>query len=463
MSTDRRDALRAELLRRLGPEVVAADPADRRLASSDASRLYGDCLAVLRPRTEEETVAAVRAAVDLGVALTPRGAGTSPTGSAAATPEQAVLDFARMNRIVDVDARDLVAVVEPGVLCGDLQARCEALGLFYPPDPASSRTSTLGGNVATCAGGLRAVKYGVTRDYVLGLRAVLGTGEVLEVGGRHLKSVVGYDLVRLFVGSEGTLGAFTRLTLKLLPKPEACETVLASFADEAGALAGADAVLAAGVLPRALEYLDRDVLEITAGFLGEAPPAGIGSRLLVEVDGDAASCGRAADRAVAALSAAGAVESRRAADAVERDRLWRGRRAISPAVYRASPAKRSEDLGVPRSRLAAAIAEIKAVGRAEGLRVLAYGHAGDANLHVNFLYDPARPGELERLRAATSRAVDVALAHGGTVSGEHGVGLKKLDAARRELSPRALALMRGIKTLFDPRGVMNPGKAIPEE
>jgi glycolate oxidase len=452
---------RRELVRRLGADVVVTTPEDRRLASTDASRMASDCLAVARPRREEDVVGIVHAARELDCTLVPRGAGTSPVGGAVADATQIVVDLGRMNRILDVDRRDLVAEVEPGVLCGDLQARCEAEGLFYPPDPASSRVSTLGGNVATCAGGLRAVKYGVTRDYVLGVRAVLGDGSVLDVGGRALKSVVGYDLVRLFVGSEGTLGIFTKLILKLLPKSEAAETLAASFGTDDGALRAADAVLAAGVVPRALEAMDGDVAAIVAEFLGEPVDPRVRSRLLVEVDGSAIACAADGDRVLAALATLQPLEARRAADAAERERLWRGRRSISPAIYRVAPAKRSEDLGVPRSRLIEAIAEIKAAGRAERIRVLAYGHAGDANLHVNFLYDPAEPDAAVRLRRAVDGAINVALRHGGTISGEHGVGLKKLDAAAREIPPRALALMHGVKRLFDPRSILNPGKALP--
>ena len=451
----------AERARSAGLQIADL-PEDRLLASADASRLYDDCLIVVRPGSEADVVAAVKLAGEFRTPIVPRGAGTSPTGSASARPCEVVLDLSRMNRILAVDPRDLVAEVEPGVLCGELQARCEAAGLFYPPDPASSRVSTLGGNVATGAGGLRAVKYGVTRDYVLGLRAVLADGSILEAGGRTLKSVVGYDLVRLFVGSEGTLGVFTRLTLKLLPKPSAAETIVASFATEDGALLAADRVMLSGVHPRALEAMDGDVVAIVAAFLGEPAEPAVKSRLLIEVDGDAESCARDAARVLSALQELSPLDARRASDPALRDKLWRGRRAISPAVYRASPAKRSEDLGVPRSKLPEAIAEIKAAGREEGVRVIAYGHAGDANMHVNFLYDPAVPGADARTKKAVDRAVAIALKHGGTISGEHGVGVKKLAQAALEIPSRGLALMHGIKRLFDPHGLFNPGKALPE-
>jgi glycolate oxidase len=453
----------SELSRVLPARAVITDEAARAALATDHSRLPGDCVAAVQPSNEAEVLAVLAAGRSLGFTIVPRGAGTAVTGAASARAGQVVLDFSRMNRIVAIDRRDLVAVVEPGVLTGDLQAAVEAQGLFYPPDPASSAISTVGGNVATCAGGLRAVKYGVTRDYVLGLRVALPDGSVLELGGRNLKSVVGYDLVRLLVGSEGTLAVFLRLTLRLLPRPACFETVLASFSTPEGGLLASDAILGAGLLPRALEYLDRDVLEVVAPALGEALPRAVQSRLLLEFDGSSAAVAEDVSKAVAVLLDAGATDARRASTAALRDDLWRARRSVSKAVLAIAPAKKSEDLGVPRSELAAAIAEIKDAGRREGIRVLAYGHAGDANLHVNFLYDPSRPSEVAALPRAIGAARRVVLARGGTISGEHGVGITKLDAARAEIPAGALRLMHGIKRVFDPDGLLNPGKALPAE
>jgi FAD/FMN-containing dehydrogenase len=317
--------------------------------------------------------------------------------------------------------------------------------------------------VATCAGGLRALKYGVTRDYVLGIRAALADGSVVDLGGRNLKSVVGYDLARLLVGSEGTLAVFLRLTLKLIPKPRAFETVLASFPTVEGGLLAADALLGAGLLPRALEYLDRDVLEVVAPALGETLGKETQSRLLIEFDGAQAAVSEDVEQALRVLAESGATESRRARTQDERDELWKARRSISKAVLALAPAKKSEDLGVPRSRLAEAIAAIKAAGRAEGIRVLAYGHAGDANLHVNFLYDPASDAQRAALGRAIERARKAALDRGGTISGEHGVGLLKREAMKDEVDDRTLDLMRGIKRVFDPKNRLNPGKALPDD
>lgn len=336
------------LERELGADRVKKRIEDRLHYGQDESRLPGECICGVRPASEEEVGAVVRIARAEGVSLVPRGAGTSTTGSALPHRGQVVLDLSAMNRILDIDAADQVAVVEPGVLCEELQHAAAAQGLFYPPDPASADTSTLGGNVATNAGGLRALKYGVTRDYVLGLRAVCGTGQIIETGGRNLKDVVGYDLTRLLVGSEGTLAIFTRLVLRLIPMPQASSTVLASFADDAGGFRGADAVLAGGVLPRALEYLDRDVLEIVAARQKEPLDPRCRSQLLIEVDGGPKQVEADTAALLGILERAGALEAHRAHDEAERERLWSARRAVSTSVREATPAKRSEDLGVPR-------------------------------------------------------------------------------------------------------------------
>jgi glycolate oxidase len=447
----------------VGEECVFDDPATLRAYAQDASRLAGRPAALVRPRREEEVVRLLRFAQQARVAVVPRGAGTSPTGSATAPSGEVLLDLSRMRRILDISTTDLVAEVEPGVLTGELQERVEALGLFYPPDPASSRTSTIGGNIATGAGGLRGFKYGVTRDYVLGLRAVLMGGEILEVGGRALKDVVGYDLVRLLVGSEGTLAVITRAVLRLIPLPPARATLLATFPTPLGAFLGADRLLASRVLPRALESLDRDVIEIVAAARGlEARPEEQ-SRLLVECDGTRASVEEEIAAAAQALREAGAALVRIASSPGEAQELWQERRSISSSILRLFPAKRSEDVGVPRGQLAEAVEEMKAAGRRHGIRVLAYGHAGDANLHCNLLFDPAWPGAEEAVLAAAQEIHAIVRRRGGTASGEHGVGLKKRAAMTAMLPPASRRLHFGLKRLFDPHNLLNPGKALPLE
>ncbi len=455
-------SLQDELVALLPPGRVLTDTGDRKLLAVDASKLDGDCLAVVRPKTESEVISTMKFAAARGISVVPRGAGTSPTGSALAHGSQIVLDLSAMNRIIDLAPRDMVAVVEPGVMCGDLQSAAEAVGMFYPPDPASAKTSTLGGNVATCAGGLRAVKYGVTRDYVLGLRVVLADGRAIEVGGRPLKSVVGYDLARLFVGSEGTLGVLTQITLKLIPKPARTLTLFATFRDFEGGLLGADAILGAGILPRALEYMDADVMKVASAVSGVSFDPEVRSALLIEVDGSEASCREDAGTISQALATAGAATVEQGDDTEARDRLWLARRSISTGVLQVYGAKRSEDLGVPRGRLAEAVAAIKSAAQSEGAICLAYGHAGDANLHYNFPFNPSVAGAKSAVDRAVQRATAIALQLGGTISGEHGIGLKRREAMRAQVGAYELDLMRKIKTVFDPQGILNPGKMLPE-
>lgn len=462
MGTECLSRIQTELIEALPPGRVIVDAVLRKTLAEDASKIAGDSLAVVRPCSESEVATTMKFASSRGISVVPRGGGTSPTGSAWAQSSQIVLDLSRMNQIQDLDPRDMVAVVEPGVMCGELQAAADAVGMFYPPDPASSKTSTLGGNVATCAGGLRAVKYGVTRDYVLGVRAVLSDGSIVTFGGRSLKSVVGYDLTRLFVGSEGTLGVLTQLTLKLLPKPISTVTLYASFPSFDGGIRGADAVLAAGILPRALEYMDADVLKV-ASVVSEIPhDPSVGSALLIEVDGSEASCQEEARLIAEALPSVGAMSVRQAIDPKERDALWLARRSISAGVLQVYGAKRSEDLGVPRGRLAEAVAAIKQTAREEGAVCLAYGHAGDANLHYNFPFDPSVVDTRERVDRTILRARAVVLSLGGTISGEHGIGIKRREAMKAQIGTRELDLMRRIKLVFDPTGILNPGKTLPE-
>ena len=442
----------------LGPGVVFHDGMTRSLFSTDASRMPGACFAVIRPRDESQVLELLRVAQEREISLVPRGAGTSNTGSAHSLAHQIVLDMSLFSQIRDISPVDQVAVVEPGVLTGQLQAAAWAKGLFYPPDPASARFSTIGGNVATCAGGLRAVKYGVTRDYVLGLRAGLLGGGLLRVGGRFLKTSAGYDLVRLMVGSEGTLAVFTEIVLRLLPRPASASTHLASFPDEKSALAAADAILVAGILPRAIEYMDRDVVRLLEAQPG--PKMASGARLLVEIDGAQTQVDEERHIVDRVLLQAGATSCLAANDEEGREGLWAGRRSISQTVSQSYKAKSSQDLGVPRSQLADCVASIKAAGVAHGIRVLTYGHAGDANLHFNFVYDPDDPAQVTGHQAAVADALMIVREAYGTMTGEHGIGAKKRRVFTESLDPTSLAMMRGIKELFDPKNLLNPGKIL---
>jgi len=366
-----------------------------------------------------------------------------------------VLSFERMDRILEISAADRTAVVQPGVITGDLHKAVERAGLFYPPDPASSAFCTIGGNVAECAGGLRAVKYGVTRDYVLGLEAVLPTGELMRTGSRTLKSVAGYDLTRLLVGSEGTLGVVTEITLRLLPLPEAVRTLAAWFAGPGEALAAVAKIMAGRVIPRALEFVDDEALRAVEAFTRTDLSRGAGAMLLIETDGPAAT----ADAEIVALAdlcrASGASRLDHASSKEERDRLWNMRKSISPALYALKPRKLNEDIVVPVSRIGDLLAEVRSIASRRGLLIVCFGHAGDGNIHVNVMYDD---GSQDRAKAAVAEVFAAAVSLRGSITGEHGIGLAKAAYLPLEAGPGALAAMRRIKQALDPNNILNPGK-----
>jgi glycolate oxidase subunit GlcD len=368
-----------------------------------------------------------------------------------------VLSLNRMNRILEIDPADMVARVEPGVVTADLQAAAEAQGLFYPPDPASRAFSTLGGNLAECAGGIRAVKYGVTRDYVLGLTAVLGDGRVIQTGTRTIKGVVGYDLTRLLVGSEGTLAVIVEATLKLLPLPRALATVVGVFPDLEAATPAVGAVFQAGVLPVALEFMDASALRAVADLLPFELRPGEGALILAEMDGRPEAVQAEAGEVAAAFRAQGG-RVFLAQDRAEANALWAARRQISPAVKRLRPNKHGEDVAVPRSKLPALIRGVSRIAAAAGLIIACYGHAGDGNVHVNIALND---GEEEAAEAAVAQVFRLTLDLGGTLSGEHGIGTTKAAFLAWELSPLEIEVMAGLKRFFDPQGILNPGKIFP--
>jgi D-lactate dehydrogenase (cytochrome)/glycolate oxidase len=423
---------------------------------TDSSRLVDAPWAVVRVETEEQAVALLAWAHAERVPLFPRARGTNVVGDCVPRGGGVVVSTLRMNRILDVDGEDFCAVVQPGVVTGDLQRELAARGLMYAPDPASVRVSTVGGNVATNAGGMRAVKYGVTREHVLGVRAVLPGGDVLRTGGRNHKNVVGLDLTRLFVGSEGTLGLFTELILKLLPQPEATASVLAGYAGVDDTLAAARAVLGAGILPTAMEFMTETVLEAVSR-VGEVPwGPEVRAALLLRLDGGREALEADLRRLDRVLGATAPVFLEHGMGADE-ERLWEVRRLINPASFTIAPDKMSDDITVPRGRVGQALEHIRAVAAQRGLNILAFGHLGDGNIHVNIMYDARR--QAEAAVAAKRAILGHVLALGGTMSGEHGVGLTKLPYLDEQISPRERDLMRRIKAAFDPHGIMNPGKA----
>ena len=434
-------------------------PEEMFVYGTDASRRHAMPTAVVRP----DSVAQIRELLAFAEAhrlpILPRGRGTNTVGDCVPVAGGIVVSTARLNHILEIDPDDFVAVVEPGVVTGDLQAALAKDRLFYAPDPASVKFSTIGGNASTCAGGMRAVKYGVTRDHILGIEAVLPGGELVRFGGRTHKNVVGLDLTRLFVGSEGTLGLMTRLTVKLLPLPAATATLALAFADVDTALTAAGDVFRAGILPVALEFLGREAMVAVAGISAVPGPAEAGAVLLLRVDGSPEAVAADLRLLEAATREAGPVWSRPAATREDEEALWELRRLLNPASFKAAPDKISDDVTVPRGRLRQAAAGIAAVAGELRLKILFFGHIGDGNLHVNIMHDAADPDERDRAKTARERILGLCLALRGTLSGEHGVGLSKLPFIDRQLSPLERDLMARVKAAFDPHGIMNPHKA----
>jgi glycolate oxidase len=444
-----------ELKSIVGPANVSNSPEELVVYSYDATQRESLPWAVVRPRSSQEISEIVRLANRERFPVVPRGAGSGMSGGSVPVQGGVVLSLERMNHILEIDEQDFIAVVEPGVITGDLQREVESRGLFYPPDPASRKFCTLGGNVAECAGGLRAVKYGVTKDYVLGLEVVLPTGEIITTGARTVKSVAGYDLTKLIVGSEGTLGIATRITVKLLTLPETVRTLAAFFSEVSVAAKTASAIMASRVLPRALEFVDQAALRAVEGYLKEDLSHGAAAMLLVEVDGPAESTSREADRIEEIMMRNGATRVDRAASDSEREQLWKARRAISPALYTIKPKKLNEDIVVPRSRIAESLQKIAAIAERHGLLIVNFGHAGDGNIHTNIMYDEE---DLPKAETAVKEIFAATLRLGGSITGEHGIGLSKAAYLPMELGPDAIAAMKRIKQALDPNNIMNPGK-----
>lgn len=439
----------------VGTANLAVSPEDLVAYSYDATRTESLPWAVARPADAGEVSAIMKLANRERFPVVPRGAGSGMSGGSVPVRGGVVLSLERMSRILEIDEQDQIAVVEPGVVTGDLQQAAEKYGLFYPPDPASSRFCTIGGNVAECAGGLRAVKYGVTRDYVLGLEAVLPTGEIISTGARTLKSVAGYDLTRLIIGSEGTLGIVTKVTLRLLSLPESVRTVLGFFPDLRSAAAAAARVTAARVIPRALEIVDHFALRAVEAHLREDLSAGASALLLAEVDGSVVSAAAEAETIAEVMRKAGAVRIETAERPEDRDRLWKARRAISAALYSIKPRKVNEDIVVPRSKVPDILREIARIGERYGLLIVNFGHAGDGNIHTNIMIDDR---DLPKAETAVREILDATLRLGGSITGEHGIGLTKANYLPLEVGKDALLAMKRIKDALDPNGVLNPGK-----
>ncbi|HAV73077.1 MAG TPA: FAD-binding oxidoreductase [Stenotrophomonas sp.] len=411
------------------------------------------------PRDREQVVALVRACRDHRIALVARGAGTGTTGAAVPIEGSIVLSFARMNRILAIQPGDRCAVVEPGVLNGDLQQALIPHGLFWPPDPSSAEICSIGGNLACNAGGPRAVKYGTSRDNVLGLVAVTGAGELITCGGPYTKDATGYDLTHLLVGSEGTLALIVEATLKLTPLPVTQAGLRVLYRDADAAAQAVSRLMAQPVVPTRLEFMDARSLELLRRNGADVPEAG--AMLLVEADGDHDTLPYLLQALAAAAEGDGLIALDVAMEGSARETLWAARKALSPALRSIAPGKINEDVVVPVSRIPALVAGVQALSAEFELPIVTFGHAGNGNLHVNILYHPDDAEENARAHAALPRVFALTLALGGTLSGEHGIGLAKRDFMAQAFTPATLAAMRAIKAALDPDGILNPGKVLP--
>lgn len=390
------------------------------------------------------------------VPVTPRAGGTGRSGGAIPSAGGIVMATAAMNRIVEIDKRDLTCVVQPGAILADLHAAVEAEGLFYPPDPNSLANCMIGGNLAENAGGPRAFKYGVTGNYVLGLTAHLMGGVTMPVGRRTVKGVTGYDVTSLLVGSEGTLAVFSEVRLRLVTKPEDVGTLMGLFSTAEAAARAVETLLIEGFVPRCMELMDAPTLACIRGA-GVAVDPRAGAMLLMEVDGDARDVESARDRLGERLSSCeGVLDVLVAQNASMRSRLWEARRALSPATRRLAKYKISEDVVVPRSRISALLAEVDRMGVEHRVRHLTYGHAGDGNLHVNFLWND--DSEAPAIQRAVADLMRTTVGLGGTLSGEHGIGLTKSPYIALEQGPDLVLLQMRLKDAFDPKRLLNPGK-----
>lgn len=453
------DKVRRLLDRALGPSKVITS-ADGCLAyaadESDQAPVAPD--AVVLASSADDIARALAAASEAEVPVVPRAAGSGKSGGAVPVAGGVVIATLGMNAIKEISREEQVAVVEPGVILADLHAAVEAEGLFYPPDPNSLKVCALGGNIAENAGGPRAFKYGVTREYVLGLDAILVDGTRIRAGRRTVKGVTGYDVTALLVGSEGTLAVTTEATLRLIPRPPSVTTLLGLFPDVRASGRAVSAMIAAGATPRCIELLDRWTLEAVRAR-GVGIDARAGAMLLLEVDGEPADCEAQAERIGQVCADAGAFDVLAAQDAAQRDRLWEARRQLSPATKAMARWKISEDVVVPRDRIPALLEEVDAIGEATGIKMLTYGHAGDGNLHVNLLWDDPALGR--RVDEALARLFQAVVGMRGTLSGEHGIGTSKADFLELEQGPALIDLQRRIKAAFDPKGLLNPHKIFP--
>ncbi|KJS20091.1 MAG: FAD-binding protein [Clostridiaceae bacterium BRH_c20a] len=442
----------------VGKQYVITKAEEMICYSYDGTFQRGLPAGVVFPATTREVAEIIGLANTEKIPVFPRGSGTGLSGGSIPQNGGLVLVLNRMNKIKEISKEDLLAVVEPGVITGDLHQAVENIGLFYPPDPASLKTCTMGGNIAENAGGPRAFKYGVTSDYVLGLEVITPTGEIMRTGGRTVKNVTGYDLKRLMTGSEGTLGVVTEITVRLVPKPKDKKTALVIFDSLDSAASTVAAIVTEGVIPATLELMDKLTIQCVEKNARLGLPLDAEAILLMEVDGSTVQvnedigiiediCKRNKCRKIEIASTL-----------EDREKLWKARRAVSSAIVQLKPTKISEDATVPRSKIPEMVRRLQEISKKYNIHLPVFGHAGDGNLHPNIIADKSDPEEMERVEKAVGEIFKAALDLGGTLSGEHGIGVMKKPYLKWEMGEVGLSYLKAIKNAVDPNNILNPGK-----
>jgi glycolate oxidase len=442
----------------IGRESVFDNIEERVCYSFDATKEKSIPDLVIRPHSTEQVSNTVSIANQHNIPICPRGAGTGLSGGSVPIKGGIVLDLKNMNRIVELNARDLTVTVEPGVVTKDLQDEAAKHRLFYPPEPGSAGFSTIGGNVAECTGGMTGMKYGVTRDYVLALEIVLPDGSVINTGSKTLRSVAGYDLTRFFVGSEGTLGVLTKITLKLLPLPAKIGTVMSYFKDIDSALNATDSIIVKNHLhPRSLEFVDKTCIDAVRGSTEEGIPEEAGAFLLIDVDGNEKNVADDISRIEVLCGENSALKTSIAKTDDERNTLWDIRKSVSPSLFKVASMKFNDDFCVPRSKVREVLKRVYELSKTYSIQVAAFGHIGEGHIHLNVIYNDGKEMDLS-VHKLVSQILKEVVSVGGTITSEHGVGDAKAEFIELELAPHEIEIMKDLKKMFDPKGIMNPGK-----
>jgi glycolate oxidase len=419
-------------------------------------------VAVVRPANAQEVSKILALCNETKTPVYTRGAGTNLSAGCVPTKGGIILLMARMNKIVEIDADNLIAVVEPGVVVADLNKAVEQFGLIYPPDPGTVATATMGGTISENAGGLRGLKYGVTKHYVMGVEVVLPNGNVVNFGGKNVKDVAGYDMTKLFTGAEGTLGVVTKAIVKLVPAPEARKSMMAIYSNLDNAGKAIAEIIRNKIIPATLEIMDNATIRTVEGYAKIGLPTEAEAVLLIEVDGIPEVVEKEAEKVITVLKASGADKVQVAQTAQERDQIWAARRAALPALAKLRPTTFVEDATVPRSKVPNMIRAVNNIAKKHNVTIGTFGHAGDGNLHPTIVCDIRDKEEMKRVYSAMDELFQAALDLGGSISGEHGVGLGKLKYMESQFGPQGMEAMRAIKKALDPNGIMNPGKLVGE-